>query len=828
MSTIQIGIDLGTTNSSVAILHQNEVQIIKNPLGEESTPSVVFVDRNGNIVVGSKAKRVMNNSKENLQNSKAEIKRLMGTGETIFFPNLKKNMLPEEVSAEILKALRGDVQRKYPGTLLDAAVITVPAYFSTVQSEATKRAGVLSGFKQIVLLQEPIAAAIAYGFLNKKDENWLVYDLGGGTFDVALVASRDGYLTVLAHAGDNFLGGKDFDASIIQTLILPSLSAKGISLDPSTHSQIFSYLKELAESAKIELTSINKTTIDIDIEINQTRVEHSIEISREDLLESCRYLLDKTVDLCRKTISDAMVDPTTVQKIVFVGGPTQMPILQDFIKDSLQINVDGSLDPLTVVARGATMYGNQTSAPAALSYEENARMTAASCQIEVNYNPVTSDDDQTITGRVLRFAEDSQPHSIQFISSDSSFASEEILIRNEKFILTLPTGEKGMQYWIYVKESSGRLITSSPEGILINRGVSILGAPLPYSIGVSVISLSSHKGYADPTETMEFFFSKNSILPLKGKKRFHTLADLKAGSSENALPICIYEGESPITNRNTLVCHLAITGKAIFKDLKRGSPVDISIEINESRELSVTAYLPEPDITLNARETLYFDVAKIDQVEKDFSEQISRFESMTPSEELTNATRFTEKMIDDIKSTIGGAGQDSDQYRKAEKQVKDLMVVLDQIEAKTKLTSNIADFGQICQDLTEYLKDCSPQEKCAEYEATFNTLHQDGLAAISKQDAIWIEHIVQKLNQLHLKCQLNDKRILAQWLQSEIEKVQKKADLHPSVSDVISKAKISVAESNVREMQEAYFALGVFSNEEGTPIVTFVKSGITL
>lgn len=352
MSTIAIGIDLGTTNSSVAVIQQNKVHILKNTLGEESTPSVVYADRNGNIVVGSKAKRVMNNSKENLQNSKAEIKRLMGTAETVLFPNLNKELLPEEISAEILKALRGDVQRKHPDMPLDAAVITVPAYFSTVQSEATKRAGTLAGFKQIVLLQEPIAAAIAYGFLNQQNENWLVYDLGGGTFDVALVASRDGSLSVLAHAGDNFLGGKDIDAAIIQQLILPSLSAKGIMLNPIDQSPIFSYLKELAESAKIELTASDKTTIEIDTQINQIQVQHSIEISREDLTESCRHLLNKTVDLCKKTISDAKVDQTTVQKIVLVGGPTQMPILQAFLKNTLQMEVDGCLDPLTVVAKG--------------------------------------------------------------------------------------------------------------------------------------------------------------------------------------------------------------------------------------------------------------------------------------------------------------------------------------------------------------------------------------------------------------------------------------------------------------------------------------------
>lgn len=825
VSNIEIGIDLGTTNSSVAIVQQNEVQILKNSLGEESTPSVVYADRNGNIVVGSKAKRVMNNSKEYLQNTKAEIKRLMGTAETIFLPNLKKRMLPEEISAEILKTLKGDVQRKYPGMSLDAAVITVPAYFSTVQSEATKRAGSLAGFKQIVLLQEPIAAALAYGFLNQTNENWLVYDLGGGTFDVALVASRDGSLTILAHAGDNFLGGKDIDAAITQNLILPSLSAIGIVVDPAIDIQVYSYLKDLAESAKIELSVNDKVTIDIYIQKNRKEIQHSLEISRKDLLESCRYLLNKTVDLCRKTISDAKVDPATVQKIVLVGGPTQMPILQDFLKDSLQVNVDGCLDPLTVVAKGAAMFGRQT---AIIKHTENTSKSSVTCQLEVNYNRVTSDDDQTITGKILRFEEGVQPHTIQFVSSDDSFTTQEILIKNDKFILTLPTGKKGTQYWIYIKDRYGQLIASSPDSIHINRGVSIMGAPLPYSIGVSVISLSSDKGYADATETMEFFFSKNSILPLKGKKRFHTVADLKAGSSENGLPICVYEGESLITNRNTLVCHLAISGKSLSRDLKRGTPVDITIQVNESRELSVIAYLPDFDLTLNARETLYFDAAKIDEVKKDFTEQVSRSESMIVSSETINETNTIKNMIKDVKSTIDNSISDFDQQRKAEKQVKDLMMALDKMEAKTKFDKNVAAFWQICQELNDYLKNCNPPENRVEYEEMYNSLHKEGLSAISKEDVVWIEQIVQKLNQLYDKCQFFDPQVLALNVQHFINRIQEKTHIDPALSISINKAKEALTKLDIKGMQEAIYALYPSTEGYEKPRNGFMKSGITL
>jgi molecular chaperone DnaK len=201
MRTMQIGIDLGTTNSAIGVVIEDRIEIVKNSLGEETTPSVVYADKSGTLIVGTKAKQkaFQDNRSNASKNWKAEIKRLMGTSEAVWLPHLSRPMSPEEVSAEILKSLRADLERKFPKLDLRAAVITVPAHFSTVQAEATKRAGVLAGFTNVVLLQEPIAAAMSYGLTASANENWLVYDLGGGTFDVALVASRDGHLTILAH-----------------------------------------------------------------------------------------------------------------------------------------------------------------------------------------------------------------------------------------------------------------------------------------------------------------------------------------------------------------------------------------------------------------------------------------------------------------------------------------------------------------------------------------------------------------------------------------------------------------------------------------------------
>ena len=209
--TILIGIDLGTTNSAVAVNNNGTVEIVKKPGGVEYTPSVFGFDKAKNKVVGQKAYDSLysDSTDAGVKNFKPEVKRIIGTPEKFYFERAGVEMSAEEISAEILKSLTQDVVRKYPKMDTTAAVITIPAAFSVLQCEATKRAGNLAGFRHVVLLQEPIAAGISYGFGAGLNENWLVYDLGGGTFDVALISSKDGVLSVLGHNGDNFLGGKN-------------------------------------------------------------------------------------------------------------------------------------------------------------------------------------------------------------------------------------------------------------------------------------------------------------------------------------------------------------------------------------------------------------------------------------------------------------------------------------------------------------------------------------------------------------------------------------------------------------------------------------------
>ncbi|MBV8504319.1 MAG: Hsp70 family protein [Alphaproteobacteria bacterium] len=258
--TISIGIDLGTTNSSVAVNNSATIEIVKKPGGLEYTPSVFGFDRARNKVVGQRAYEALYSdpSDTGVKNFKPEVKRIIGTPEKFYFERAGVEMSAEEISSEILKSLVQDVLRKYPKFDTAAAVITIPAAFSVLQCEATKRAGNLAGFKHVVLLQEPIAAAISYGFATTANENWLVYDLGGGTFDVALISSKDGVLSVLGHNGDNFLGGKNLDWEIVDKVLAPkiadSLNFDNFRRDNKGYQSKFSRLKFFAERAKIELS----------------------------------------------------------------------------------------------------------------------------------------------------------------------------------------------------------------------------------------------------------------------------------------------------------------------------------------------------------------------------------------------------------------------------------------------------------------------------------------------------------------------------------------------------------------------------------------------
>jgi len=345
-----IGIDLGTTNSCVAVLEGGEPKVIVNKEGGRTTPSVVHIKKDGERVVGAAAKRMLVTAPERTIYS---IKRHMGTDYKVDIDG--KSYSPQEISAMILAKLKRDAEA-YLGEQVTQAVITVPAYFEDPQRQATKDAGKIAGLEVLRIINEPTAAALAYG-LDKahKDQTILVYDLGGGTFDVSVLELGDGVFEVKATAGNNRLGGDDFDERIVQWMAEEFQKDQGIDLrkDP----RALSRLKEAAEKAKIELSSTNETDINLPfITADAEGPKHlDLKLTRAKFEELVHDLLEKTVGPTKQAMSDAGVTSDNIDQVILVGGSTRVPAVQEIVKKLTGKTPNQSVNPDEVVAIGAAI-----------------------------------------------------------------------------------------------------------------------------------------------------------------------------------------------------------------------------------------------------------------------------------------------------------------------------------------------------------------------------------------------------------------------------------------------------------------------------------------
>ena len=347
-----IGIDLGTTNSCVAVLEGGEPKVIPNSEGNRTTPSVVAFKK-GDELVGDVAKR---QAVTNVKNTISSIKRKMGTSEKVEANDRKYT--PEEISAKILQKLKADAEA-YLGDKVTKAVITVPAYFNDAQRQATKNAGKIAGLDVERIINEPTAAALAYG-LDKQDElqTILVYDLGGGTFDVSILELGDGVFEVKSTSGNNHLGGDDFDERISDYLVSEFKKENGIDL--SKDAMAMQRIKDASEKAKKDLSSTTTTQISLPfITQNDDKEPLHMEISltKAKFEDLCKDLFDSTLEPVRKALKDAKLTAKDINKVILVGGSTRIPYIQELVKKELGQEPNKSVNPDEVVAMGAAIQG---------------------------------------------------------------------------------------------------------------------------------------------------------------------------------------------------------------------------------------------------------------------------------------------------------------------------------------------------------------------------------------------------------------------------------------------------------------------------------------
>ncbi len=348
-----IGIDLGTTNSCVAVMEGGQPTVIANTEGMRTTPSVVAFTKNGDRLVGEPAKR---QAVTNADKTISSIKRDMGTdnGRTID----GKKYSPQQISAMILQKLKADAEG-YLGEKVTEAVITVPAYFNDAQRQATKDAGKIAGLEVKRIINEPTAAALAYGLDNEKEQIIMVYDLGGGTFDVSIIEIGEGIIEVRATAGDNRLGGDDFDQKITDYILAEFKKQEGIDL--SKDNMALQRIKEAAEKAKKELSSATTTDINLPyLTATPEGAKHfEMTLTRAKFDELTHELVERTAGPVKRALEDAGVTPSELGKVLLVGGSTRIPAVQDKVKQLTGHEPSKSLNPDECVALGASIQGGK-------------------------------------------------------------------------------------------------------------------------------------------------------------------------------------------------------------------------------------------------------------------------------------------------------------------------------------------------------------------------------------------------------------------------------------------------------------------------------------
>jgi len=593
-NTINIGIDLGTTNSSIAKFVKGDVIVFNNPLdyGRSTLPSVVYYKKD-RIVVGNKAKEYLERDPKNVVGL---FKRKMGTSESFQIKSINESKTPVDLSAQVLKELKTFVNT---GDTLESVVITIPASFDSIQSNATKEAGKQAGFEQVVLLQEPISASLAYANMKKSKEltdgNWLVYDLGGGTFDVALVRIKDGEMKVIDHEGDNFLGGSDFDRLIVEKLIIPKISEQYTfeDLENQMKSATGKYnakyyaLLNQAEEAKIRLSAVSSAEIIVermeDEEGNEVDME--ITITKSEFNDLIKESIDGTIEMIKTILTRNSLTSNDVQFNLMVGGSTFIPYVRQRVEEVLQIPANCEIDPTTAVSVGAAYYA-ATKQKEVSKEKSEKKQTAIS--IKASYNKASKETDEFFAARIKG---NTEGLFYKIVRQDGGFDSG-LKKLSEIINEDLPLVENTYNFFtLTVYDSQNNVVETNIEPIGINSGFGISGQPLPEDICLEV------DDYDNPGQTrLALIFERNSVLPTKRTYTFPINKPILKGNESDRLWINVYEGpQTSLPEANKLIGVIEISGKQVSRDIAKGSDLEITIMISESRDVTISGYLNMSD-----------------------------------------------------------------------------------------------------------------------------------------------------------------------------------------------------------------------------------------
>ncbi|MEP7120877.1 MAG: Hsp70 family protein [Byssovorax sp.] len=649
-TTIDIGIDLGTTNSGIARQDGAKPRLIASPGGHTLLPSCVHVTAAGKVLVGAEARAF---AKTDPDNTALEFKRLMGTDETRPFPASKARMTPEELSAAVLRELLGWAAADSGGAAPRAAVITIPAMFQLPQCEATRRAAELAGITLAPLLQEPIAAAIAHSGAGETREGyWLVYDLGGGTFDVSLVRSRGGRLQVLDHGGDNHLGGRDFDRVIAREALDRARNdgkLKDFKRSDPAFASAMTRLRLEAERVRIQLSKEDQATFlvdDVARDAGGSRVDITFPIDRPQMEKMIDGLVLRTTSMCEELLRRNRLAAKELNGLVMVGGPTLTPCVPRLIEAKLGVEARHFLDPMSIVATGAALFASTQKLPTELRAAGTSR---GAVELGLEYEAMTTDPEPLLAIRPAA-ADAARLASLRVIRDDGGYDSGPIHSRNGAFVVDLKVRENALNLFrIEALGVSGAPEVVEPAQLTILHGFSVAKPPLSQSVGIML---------AD--NTVSWYLRKSAVLPARNTMTHATTVALARGQTGEAIHVPLVQGESSRADRNKVIGILRIVAEKLGRDLPVGSEVQVTMSVDESSRTTGRAYVPLLDQWFDEIVLFRMETKDAAQVGKGLSSQkdrLAELESM--AEKLEGEAKPGDSRVAEIEALIEEGDRDA-------------------------------------------------------------------------------------------------------------------------------------------------------------------------
>lgn len=722
---IDFGIDLGTTNSAMAVFDGGESKVIKSDVMKDTIPSCVSQSRRG-LVSGDQAmnlyrKDIIRAAKgEGAQScSFIEFKRVMGTDTSFSNPADGTSFTPEGLSSEILKKLKSFGQNES----LKSIVITVPAKFTINQKDSTVNAAKLAGFEDCHLLQEPIAAAMAYGADGKGSDGWwLVFDFGGGTFDAALLEVTDGIISVRDTEGDNYLGGKNLDYAVVDDLLLPDLEkkyklSKRLSR-PEDKETLRNVLKLSGETIKNQLSFVESYSHlsepdELPGDDEGVEMELDVTISRTELANALRPSFQKAIEITKSLLTRNNLSGSDLQSLILVGGPTFSPIVRDMLKEQVTHKIDTSIDPMTAVARGAAIYAStaDVSDELLVSARDSAKL-----QLKVDYEPTTVETFELVTIKL----DESQntaavPSSLflEVVRGDKGWSSGRLDFNRAGEVVDVQLEEgKSNTFQINLYDEKGDALGCEPSSINILQGLRVGSATLPYSVGIGIQSVK--KGYA-VVKTIDGL-EKNKSLPAIGTARgLKTQQDIRPGIKEDVIRIPMYEieygadGTRLVNNQH--VFDIVLTGEVFPALLPKDSDIEITVKCASDGSISTSVYFPQLDMTEEGvRITHSREGVSAEWLREELKRAGNRADAILSSEHITDvvAANSIREGITELEKLLESGSENVDTRMQILENLRKLSQEIDKAEDDLKwpavekdLTDAFYDLKDLCEKVKQ-------------------------------------------------------------------------------------------------------------------------------